>query len=210
MTGEKNRYKTHEKLWDLDDKSLKTPKHDEMILWLLNKENLKKLRLVENYKPIRCWFSTKEGENHLNPEELSSELRIFDEGIKIIHKVESEVPIKADNGFIIGYADLIIKPTPNKGVEQRYENPEFEFWKTPFLRDGNRFVYCRIEREFPKLIEVKPYIDSFGAVLRQLNTYKTYRPYHDFYLFTMDDRFKDAFESQGIKVLLPPKTKGDD
>lgn len=39
MTGEKNRYTTTERLWDIDDKTLHTPAHDEMVLWLLNKDN---------------------------------------------------------------------------------------------------------------------------------------------------------------------------
>ena len=39
MTGQKNRFKTTEKLWDLDDKQLKTPKHDAMVLWLMDKDN---------------------------------------------------------------------------------------------------------------------------------------------------------------------------
>lgn len=40
MTGEKNRYSSLEKLWKLDDETLKTPKHDEMVLWLLDIENV--------------------------------------------------------------------------------------------------------------------------------------------------------------------------
>ena len=39
MTGQKNRFKTTEKLWDLDDKQLKTPKHDAMVLWLMDKDS---------------------------------------------------------------------------------------------------------------------------------------------------------------------------
>ena len=60
------------------------------------------------------------------------------------------------------------------------------------------------------LIEVKPYIDSFGAVLRQIKSYKEFirrnQTYgYDFYfLFTFDDRFDNQFESQGITVLHPP------
>lgn len=37
MTGEKNRFTTHEKLWKLDDKQLTSPKHDEMVLDLLDR-----------------------------------------------------------------------------------------------------------------------------------------------------------------------------
>ncbi len=41
MTGEKNRFKTFEEIAGLEDKQLATPKHDKMVLWLLNIENLK-------------------------------------------------------------------------------------------------------------------------------------------------------------------------
>ena len=43
MTGEKNRFKTTEKLWDLDEKQLKSPVHDAMVLWLMDEDNLKAL-----------------------------------------------------------------------------------------------------------------------------------------------------------------------
>lgn len=43
MTGKKNRYSSVEKLWKLDDKTLKTPAHDEMILYLFDVENVKKV-----------------------------------------------------------------------------------------------------------------------------------------------------------------------
>ena len=53
MTGQKNRFKTTEKLWNLDDKQLKTPKHDAMVLWLMDKDNYinyfdfpKKIKLI--------------------------------------------------------------------------------------------------------------------------------------------------------------------
>lgn len=56
-------------------------------------------------------------------------------------------------------------------------------------------------------VECKPTIDSFGKTLRQLNTYKEFiYPWNlknSVYLFTPDVRFKDAFESQGIKVISP-------
>lgn len=43
MTGQKDRYTTTEKLWKLDDETLTTPKHDEMVIWLLNKDNIKSI-----------------------------------------------------------------------------------------------------------------------------------------------------------------------
>ena len=40
MTGEKNRYTTLEDKFKLNDTTLSTPKHDEMIMWLLNEDNV--------------------------------------------------------------------------------------------------------------------------------------------------------------------------
>jgi hypothetical protein len=55
-------------------------------------------------------------------------------------------------------------------------------------------------------IEVKPKITSFGKVLRQLKTYLKYYPIDSWiYLYTPEERYDAAFESQGIKVIHPPK-----
>ena len=48
MTGQKNRFKTTEKLWDLDDKQLKTPKHDAIVLWLMDKDNYSQYLSFDN------------------------------------------------------------------------------------------------------------------------------------------------------------------
>ena len=57
------------------------------------------------------------------------------------------------------------------------------------------------------VIEVKPKIESFGAVLRQVNSYKKFmkNANNHYYIFTLDSRFDSQFESQGIKVLHPPE-----
>jgi hypothetical protein len=83
MTGEKNRFKTHEQLWKLEDGELSTPKHDELVIQLLYKENAKKL--------LSICFNT-------DPEYLDTSLI----------DIESEVPICSQNDFIIGYIDIAI------------------------------------------------------------------------------------------------------
>ena len=50
MTGEKNRFKTTEKLWDLDDRQLKTPVHDAMILWLTSVRLNQQMNLLVSRK----------------------------------------------------------------------------------------------------------------------------------------------------------------
>jgi len=52
MTGEKNRFTTTEKLWKLNDETLSTPKHDEMVLYLLNKENV-----IKTVPEVKEFFS---------------------------------------------------------------------------------------------------------------------------------------------------------
>lgn len=178
MTGQKNRFKTTEKLWDLDDKQLKTPKHDAMVLWLMDKDN------YINYFDF--------------PEKIEQVHVVDRRGLdwytdvcldKIISK--SELPIMSSKTFLAGYIDLAI--IGNYLINDSQCAPYFYS------------VY--------HMIEIKPRIDSFGAVLRQINSYKQFRSNQHikncydagYYLFTLDSRFDSQFESQGIKVLHPPE-----
>lgn len=146
MTGQKDRYSTTEKLWKLDDEQLTTPKHDELVLMLLNKSY--------------CF------------EKLGVPKENYDRW-----EIRSEVPITNGRGeFIQGYWDIVIGQVFVSGILGYY------------------FVEC------------KPTIDSFGKTLRQINTYKNnldWEYHKNIFLFTPDIRFKDAFESQGIKVICP-------
>ena len=191
MTGQKNRFSTTEKLWNLDDKSLKTPEHDAMICWLMDKENGKKLGLTFEKEFVKESSVTKDYYS-----------------LKDI-KVESEVPIYSNVNFTGGYPDIIYF-----GIyDVKYRYPE----------DKSYHNYDSVVKSKNKLIEVKPYIDSFGAVLRQIKTYKKFieearstnyrapRQYlnnfsiDEYCIFTLDDRFDKQFESQGIRVLHPPE-----
>jgi hypothetical protein len=149
MTGQKDRYSTQEKLWELDDEQLTTPQHDGMVIELLNRNKMKSI-----YSILDCKIDFKYVE------------------------ILSEVPIKTHNNFIVGYWDI------------KYQNHNI----------GESIF-----------IEVKPTIDSFGKVLRQLNTYRNYENIHGCFvvLYTTDIKFKDAFESQGITVISPTDLVGD-
>ena len=161
MTGQKNRFKTTEKLWDLDDKQLKTPKHDAMVLWLMDKDNYSQYLSFDN-------VVIAGGEKY-----SLADIRVL-----------SEVPIMSSRTFIAGYADLKI-------------TGRYECESAPCHRDIFR----------SHVIEVKPKIESFGAVLRQINSYKKFMDNvnNHYYIFTLDSRFDSQFESQGIKVLHPPE-----
>lgn len=166
MTGQKNRYKTTEKLWDLDDKQLKTPKHDAMVLWLM-----------DNLYPYHSKIFN----------EIINERDVCDV------QISSEVPIMSSNTFIAGYGDIVVIPVV-RYIDDDYDPPRKIIHK---------------EKPLSVLIEVKPYIDSFGAVLRQLRTYGRFwkhNSYQNMCLFTLDDRFDSQFESQGIIMLHPPES----
>lgn len=180
MTGEKNRIKTTEKLWNLDDKQLKTPKHDAMVLWLMDKVNL---LLSFPFEP------EVEVERRYNkPPEIAYFRKV---------RIDTEYPLYSNKNFIGGYVDII--------ATGMYA---FEDMEEP--KNWNR-----------KFIEVKPYIDSFGAVLRQIKNYQRFifaTDYNrvplnfssgaakrtEFFIFSFDDRFDSQFESQGVTVVHPP------
>ena len=286
MISDKNRFKTTEKLWNLDDKQLSSPVHDALVLWLMEEENARKMlepftNVVTNFDFID---SDKLGFSNMD--------------------IRSEIPFQAQNGFINGYGDLEItriEVTNEKYYECRCSEKVLSQIKeaetvgdvknilkenylltefTPSLKDecyikkeyysddekelddwkyGNSYdlnshrlrlkltdFFCNFQ-SFPSrmkeydleewilknnyhkwssnhiscLIEVKPYIESFGQVLRQINSYKSFWniPYkrHEYKypvyigkikpfvcLFTLDDTFDSQFESQGINVLHPP------
>lgn len=248
MTGEKNKFTTTEKLWKLDDETLSTPKHDEMVLWLLEKQNIIKLPIVYNFFKNCYWQRTVGhfGAGNLISSVLStipdfwsklkSNKELSDIDIKnvlddlkkyrcevkmkeIIEKWESlvkqyiqaenymgshhrdinilsEVPITTHNKFIVGYWDIVID------LEQNHKTEDFYF-----ERIGENYYNRNFEKK-KIFIEVKPNIKSFGATLRQLKTYIEYLPLNnknDVCLFTTDTRFRNAFETQGIKILDYPQ-----
>ena len=211
MTGQKNRFKTFEQIVGLEDKQLATPKHDEMVLWLLNIENLKTIipelsnwinlideAYYEDYKFIKNEVKRIEnGEaRYYNNDRVLQQFKEYLKKSKPAIIINSEVPIKGNNDFINGYWDIEVLI----GAIIRH------------IRIGIEDVQnVEVLNEIPDriYIEVKPEIDSFGTTLRQLNTYKSLveGSSGNIYLFTEDLRFKEQFESQGIKVISPPEDK---
>ena len=278
LTGQKNRFKTHEKLWNIDDKQLKTPKHDALVLWLMDETNLR--QYIGNI-PV---YSV--GHRYSNK---------WNEGTHDNYKISSEVPIMSSRTFIAGYGDIVVHIEREKkeeyeefplsiewvekilncrcvkellnlvrqytnddelelvhydstkiryvykdneplidsdgdSVKVYYSNQFTEFKTLEYMiidflksihiefdlnefRKGDildwairksKFRYKYSSGKFSVLIEIKPYIDSFGAVLRQIKSYKTFSGYGEYWLFTLDDRFDKQFESQNIRVIHPP------
>lgn len=174
----------------------RTPKHDAMTLWLMDPENLEKIIP-----------SPKERTFHNIPIEEEYGIRhTFKEitGKLTRQEILTEVPLKSSNQYIGGYIDIL--------VNQKYELQRTDWEGLPLIPVSH-------------IIEIKPKINSFGEVVRQINKYKefvhmrqtNYNGYSPrlnkrisadndhYYLFTMDDRFDKQFESQKIHVLHPPE-----
>ena len=209
MTGQNKRSKTFEQIVGLEDKQLSTPKHDEMILWLLNIENLKTIipelsdwinsideAYDEDYKFIKNEVKRIEnGEaSYYNNDRVLQQFKDYLKKSKPEIIINSEVPIKGSNDFINGYWDIEVLI---RAVVRHIRIGIEDVQNVEVLNEIPERIY----------IEVKPEIDSFGTTLRQLNTYKSLveGSSRNIYLFTEDLRFKEQFESQGIKVISPPE-----
>ena len=114
-------------------------------------------------------------------------------------KILSEVPLKAGNGFLIGFLDVLLATDLIK--EKTYIINSFE---TKIKDTSYKYELVQTITIYMNSlgIEIKPIITSFGQTLRQLNTYREYFS-GKLILCTNDFRFKDAFESQGITVISP-------
>jgi hypothetical protein len=205
----KNGYKIFEKIAGLEDKQLATPEHDEMVIWLLNIENLKIIipelsnwiDLIDEAYYEDCKFVESEikkiesGEgSYYNNDRVLEQFKGYLKKSKPEVIINSEVPIKDNNDFISGYWDIeILIRAVVMPIRIGFEDAQ-----------NVKVLYEIPDRLY---IEVKPVIDSFGTTLRQLNTYKSLveGSSGNIYLFTEDSRFKEQFESQGIKVIYPPK-----
>lgn len=228
MTGEKDRYKPLDRLAGLNDRQLSTPKHDEMVLWLLKEDNIKllfdneikemiipiqefkdkiKINLIKEQKLTydECYdpdeyhiFKPSESEWRTKQYELIGKLQSEYDDIPDEPKINiiSESPITSgNNNFIIGYWDLKVELLIGKIVDhydEGYDDHEVSYRSS--RNEPNKIIY----------VEVKPKIESFGETLRQLRTYQEIerRSKCCTYLFSNDDTFKEAFESQGIKFIM--------
>ena len=227
MTGQKDRYTTAEKLWKLDDETLTTPKHDEIVLWALDKRNIlpcvnfnndmikpqlflklfdddgnlqvnsnilgnggdslaKNLKNKTHDHEYMNIIETKWDQINKDYDIAISQMNcVFDNWLDFV-KIDSETPIIGRNGFMVGYTDIQIS------MDNFNRTCGLFTIKIPFSQIENNYI------------EIKPHISSFGQTLRQLRTYQHYLPDGGFYILTTDTKFKKAFESQGIKVLIYP------
>ena len=168
------------------DPDLTTPEHDKMILWLLDENNLSKV-ITTIFPDLRIYYVDRK-----NDDEKISETHFYDAN-KIIPKVTynlktEHVVLNTYNRFIIGFIDI-------------------KFTVSSYFRDDlDKLLFINFEKytktsssEISFLIEVKPEIRSFGEVVRQIETYKTYEK-GIYIIVTKKTQFKPYFEQNGIYV----------
>jgi hypothetical protein len=221
MTGEKDKFTTHEKRWKIDDDQLSTPKHDELVLHILDPDNAEKIFKLKE-KRRSPWKFTIYSRSDSRAEDFVNDYKESvinpDADINKL-KIDSEVPIRSkSNGYIIGYVDVKLS------FRHKYNCYLYDYGseglkvynnKNLSIRDleENKYIcYFEMATDHYKVksdevesynIEVKPVIDSFGKTLRQINTYKAYEPEAKYYIYSPDTRFKAAFESQGVGFITP-------
>jgi len=178
---EGDHYKTLDRWWKIDDEQLKTTEHDDLLIWLLKKDNLKKIITSKDPKAINWdWENVK---------------------------IHAEEFIIAENGYRVGAPDIIFSiphSSSNKCQTNSTNNNLSAHCDSDDEKSGynSHEHYQHYSRYF---IEIKPKIKNFGATLRQLKLYISYGYEGRAYLLTQDQRFNEEFENQGIKVISPNK-----
>ncbi len=178
---EGNHYKTLDRWWKIDDEQLKTTEHDDLLIWLLKKDNLKKIITSKDPEAINWdWENVK---------------------------IHAEEFIIAENGYRVGAPDIIFS-IPRSSSNECETNSTNKNLSAHCDSDGKKSGYNSHEhyQHYSRyFIEIKPKIKNFGTTLRQLKLYISYGYEGRAYLLTEDQRFNEEFENQGIKVINPNK-----
>lgn len=178
MQGKKTRTKSLDQFWKIDDEQLKTPEHDKMLLWLLKKENLRNIIISKD-----------------------PEAEKWDWGHVKIH---AEEYIVSNSGFRIGAPDIIFVVPSYICKNCNFTHKNMDNCPSCESDDVVKYPGDHKQHYSRYFIEIKPKIENFGATLRQLKLYISYGFDERAYIFTGDLRYKEEFEDQGIKVIVPP------
>ena len=186
---------TLQQRFGFDDKDLKTPVHDEIMLWLdTNLLNvLKTIGLIDIIKR-RQQKAIENGIKSAKNDEIKKSTPIapheYDLSSFKIKKIW-EAPIQ-DKTYVIGFVDFkaIIKFPITCVVEHLSGN----------YYGADRYEWGSHEDEIIFNFEVKSTIPSLGELFRQIQLYKAYDN-NSFVIVSPDDRFREQIESQGLTFL---------
>jgi hypothetical protein len=203
----------------LDEKDLKTPEHDELVLWTFNNcENLiketisekhKNFTIKENFyqngKPQHFYFNfnTKKAKinSYWSDEKLNIEERKLEKEIEEDYKILEE-KIKNEKREIT-LIKTLEKPLLNITPTTKYTIGFLDLEVNATIETKkSKFFYEEGKDSFYFNFEIKPKIYSIGEVLRQIQYYKVYTQGY-FILVTKEIKIREIFESQDIKVLNP-------
>lgn len=168
--------------WDAEE--VKTPEHDEMILYLMN-----------------------------NALEVFAERNTLVFNVVRIDDVKTEVPVKAGyrKDFIVGYIDLVIKFTyiylfNHKHKREFNDCYDFNDNLVCLLKEGEN----QQTNQGVAYIEVKPKVTNFGSLIRQINKYRetlgleAKRNSSIWVVYTKEcnKEFVDALKTQNVIVII--------
>ena len=186
------------------DGDLKSPVHDEMMLWLDEHADELVTKVFGAQTPSRASVQDKavadamtvaqrrgwggdrerfEGQLAVMPTEVQASMVSL---WTLVGKTW-EKPVQDERGYTLGFVDMeIIAERPGPGcVVDVYGKAG---WEVTTLR-------LRVA------VEVKTAIPSMGELLRQIRLYESWWPKYRFVVVCPDDRFADAIERQGIRFV---------
>lgn len=179
MPKKKSNIKSLDQFWKIDDEQLKTPEHDELLLWLLKKENLKDIITSRNPEAEKWDWE------HV--------------------KIHAEEFIVSNSGFRIGAPDIIFVVPSYICNNCNFTHKNMDNCPSCDSDDVVKYPSEHPKHFSRYFIEIKPQIKNFGATLKQLKLFISYGYEEKAYLFTRDLRYTEEFEDQGIKVIHPPE-----
>ncbi len=189
------------------DKDLTTPKHDEIMMWLIDniekilyspswQDRLKRLWEIK-FEEVCSFIKHSGGENiyqQIYPQLIQQAPKPDTIAIEKISR-QWEYPIvdknaKSNTRYVIGFIDL--------HVSFKIKEPSASYGNTGnSIKDWD---YGTCLKDILINFEVKTNIPSLGELLRQINLYKTYNN-NKFVVVSPDDRFQSQLQSQGVGFL---------
>jgi hypothetical protein len=202
---EKTKATTLQQKFGFVDSDLKTPKHDEIMIWLDAKmaEIVAKLedqqwtqRLIEEVKERYQDFVRQ---NRVEPPKLGNppEKPPIHE---ISKKWEHPITTGSENKFTVGFVDMAVSyscPSLSvTGLELKYDDRgrALGFKTTPSWQ----IIHCGTKKVF---FEVKTSIKSIGELTRQIRMYQVHEKEARFIVVSPDDHAEKVLKSQGIGFL---------
>lgn len=180
---------TIQQRFGFQDQDLKTPGHDQIMLWLdstVEQELITRIgEQTWTEKEISDFFSWLDKDKYhydatwALPEKPPSRIR---------GKIW-EFPITSGN-YVIGFVDLRVNvDRPNLGINTKYS----------YGRDVENFCVDFTHKAFN--FEVKTSIPSFGELIRQLRFYQEYDKGASYVVVSPDDACRDLLKAQGFGFL---------